>query len=137
MPDREINTGDLYNINPDDLEKGFLEVTKVFFTTAGLTARAYGEYLTAKNELKRVSAEVFLIAKKPDEKGKAPSDAVAKERVEVDKEVTDQKALLVAKTLDYEKLKAAKETILTKKEMLTAIGYNRKLELDVTKQRGE
>lgn len=137
MSEKDFKPGDLYNINPDDLEEGFLSVTKVFFTTTGMTARAYGEYLEARNELKRKSAEIFLVAKKPDEKGKATSDAVAKEKVEISEEVINQRKVLVGKTLEYEKLKAAKETILTKKEMLTAIGYNRKLELDIERQRIE
>lgn len=135
MTTHGIDTQDLYNINPDDLETGFLAVTKVFFTVAGATAKAYGGYLEAKNELKRISAKAFLESKKPDEKGKAPSDAVAKEKVELNQGVIDQRLLLLDKTKEYENFKAAKETILIKKEMLTAIGYNRKLELDVEKQR--
>ncbi len=137
MTDRGINPEDLYNINPDDLEKVFLDVTKTFFTTAGMTARAYGEYLQEKNMLKQISARVFLESKKENDKGKVPSDAVAKEKVEINEEVINQRQKLTERTIEYEKLKAAKETVLTKKEMLTAIGYNRKLELDVEKQRTE
>ncbi len=136
MTDKEIETEDLYNINPDDLEDGFLDVTRIFFTTAGMTARTYGEYLEEKNELKRISAVAFLKAKEADViSGKVPSDAVAKEKVEINKEVKDQKKALVAKTIEYEKSKVAKETILIKKDMITAIGYNRKLEYDVESQR--
>ncbi len=130
-----IKTEELYNINPDDLESGFLEVSKLFFKLAGTTAAAYMAYLDSKNDVKRITARVFLDIKKDPNLPKVPSDGVAKEFVEVHADVLKVRAELNDKIREWEKLKAAKETLLTKKEMLSAISYNRKLEYDVEKSR--
>ncbi len=133
MTDETIKTEDLYNINPEDLESGFLEISKLFFKLAGTTAASYIAYLVAKNEVKRISAQVFLGIKRDPNHAKPPSDAVAKEGVEIDVGVIKTKADLIDKTQDWEKLKAAKDTLLTKKEMLAAISYNRKTDYEIAK----
>ncbi len=129
-----INTEDLYNINPDDLESGFLEVSKLFFQLAGTTAKAYIGYLVAKNEVKRISAKVFLDIKKDPEWPKVPSDAVAKEGAQVHELVVKAHADLIGKTQEFERMKAAKDSLLTKKEMLSAISYVRKTEYELAKE---
>ncbi len=134
MTDVVIKTEDLYNINPEDLETGFLEITKLFFKLAGTTATAYIAYLQSKNESKRIAAKVFLDVIKDPSLAKAPSAALTEREVEVNEEVVKAKEDLIEKTLEWEKLKAAKDTLLTKKEMLTAISYNRKTDYEIAKE---
>ncbi len=129
-----IKSEDLYNINPDDLESGFLEVSKLFFKLAGTTAKAYIGYLIAKNEVKRISAKVFLDIKKDPEWPKVPSDAVAKEGAQVNDAVVKAHADLISKTQEFERMKAAKDSLLTKKEMLSAISYVRKTDYELSKE---
>jgi hypothetical protein len=133
MPNDEVKQGDLYDINPDDLEESFLDVAKTFFNIARNTITAYKTQLQVKKKLRKISAQVFI-----NEKNRTDvkvTDNMAKELVVVDKEVSDCNDEYIEALSVYETYKSYKETVLLKKEMLVALGYNRKLEADLEKER--
>ncbi len=134
MKDGEkVKPEDVYGINPEDLEGGFLDVSKLFFRLAGTTADAYIDFLIAKNEVKRIAAKVFLDIIKDPSLPKAPSAALTEREVEVNVEVIKAKDALIDKARVWERIKAAKDSLITKKEMLSAISYNRKTDRDIEK----
>ncbi len=129
----KIKAEDVYGINPEDLEGGFLDVSKLFFRLAGSTADAYIAFLLAKNEVKRIAAKIFLEVIKDPNLAKAPSAALTEREVEVHPDVMKAKQTLIDKALVWERNKAAKDSLITKKEMLSAISYNRKTDREIEK----
>lgn len=133
MSNKEIEESDFYNINPESLEDSFLDIPKVFFGAARATANAYHEQLLAKSALKKASAQSFINTK--NRKDTKITDGLAKEMIEVDPQVLKKQEVYFKALNAYERCKSLKETILIKKEALIAIGYNRKLEVDLEKER--
>jgi|3_EtaG_2_1085321.scaffolds.fasta_scaffold00659_15 hypothetical protein len=119
---------DLYNINPDDLEGEYIKVVKSFYIFSRLTAESYAEHLTAKDELKRISSQVFLDAK--SENGN--TDNKCKEIVNISPAVIKHKKEYVDSVRKWELYKGNRDAVVMKKDMLKSIGFNRKVDSDVT-----
>lgn len=116
-----------YNINPDSLEDEYIKVVKAFYIFSNLTSESYADQLVAKDNVKKVSAQVFLQAKQEGD-----TDKKAEARVNSNPIVSKAKADLIMKIRMWEEYKGHKETTILKTEMLKSIGFNRKQDLNVT-----
>jgi|TARA_Y100000310_G_C20613170_1_gene779133 hypothetical protein len=118
---------DLYNINPDDLEGEYIKVVKSFYIFSRLTSEAYADSLTAKEELKKISSQVFL-----DAKSEGSTDNKCKEVVNISPNVIKAKKAYIDKVRKWELYKSNRDTVVMKKDMLKSIGFNRKVDSEVT-----
>ena len=116
-----------YNINPDDLENEYIKVLKAFYVFSNLTSETYADQLIAKDAVKKISAQVFLQSKEG-----ADTDKKAEAVVNASDLVGNVKKDYLNKLRKWEEYKGHKETTIFKKDMLVAIGFNRKNDLNVT-----
>jgi hypothetical protein len=109
-----------YNVNPEELEDELVRTVKAYFTFSVLEGESHVDQLVAKDYIKRVSAQAFLLAK-----ADGATDNKAKESVHVASTVIDAKKDYFKKLRIWEENKAQKETTVMKKQSLCAIGFNR------------
>jgi hypothetical protein len=115
------------DMNPDDLDKECISIVKDYYQYAKLTSHAYIEQLKAKEQVKKVSANVFLEAK---DAGKA-TDNKCKELVASNARVEETKNDYFSKLKIWEDFKNKKEAIILKKDMIKQMSFNRRTEQDV------
>jgi hypothetical protein len=118
---------EFYNINPDSLEDEYIKVVKAFYIFSNLTSEAYADQLVAKDNVKKLSAQAFIQAKKD-----GATDKKSEALVNAEPAVLTAKADLIEKIRKWEEYKGHKETTMLKTEMLKSIGFNRKADLNVT-----
>ncbi len=116
----------LYNINPDDLEGEYIKVVKSFYIFSRLTSESYADQLLAKDELRKVSSEIFLQCKL-----NGSTDNKAKEEVNVNTTVIQCKKDHIEKIRQWELYKGHKDSVVMKKDMLKSLGFSRKVDLDI------
>lgn len=125
--DFEKYINNFYDINPDSLEDEYIKVVKAFYIFSNLTSESYADQLVAKDNVKKLSAQAFIQAKKGGD-----TDKKAEARVNADPTVIKAKSDLISKIRKWEEYKGHKETTILKTEMLKSIGFNRKQDLNVT-----
>jgi hypothetical protein len=81
----------------------------------------------AKDQVKKLSAQAFIQAKKNGD-----TDKTAEAKVHANPTVIKAKSDLIDKIRKWEEYKGHKETTMLKKDMLVSIGFGRKTDLNVT-----
>lgn len=124
--DYEKYINNFYNINPDNLEDEYVKVVKAFYIFSNLTSQAYVDQLLAKDEIKKLSAQVFIKAKE-----KGDTDKKAEAVVNASDLVDSKRKDYLSKLNLWEEYKGHKETTVMKHDVLKSIGFNRKNEMDI------
>jgi len=125
--DFEKYINNFYDINPDNLEDEYIKVVKAFYIFSNLTSEAYADQLVAKDNVKKLSGMAFIQAKKNGD-----TDKKAEAKVNADPIVVKARSDYIEKIRKWEEYKGHKETTMLKKEMLVSLGFNRKIDLNVT-----